>query len=100
DITDSFRADEKAFFEKFLHAVRELSRQDLSDEDRLSCDLLNWECETQLERLRFPTPLLPLNQSRSLALTVSQWAAGTSAQPFETVRDYENWLKRLSAFTE
>jgi uncharacterized protein (DUF885 family) len=30
---------------------------------------------------------------------IGQFAGGTSAQPFKTVRDYENWLKRLDAFT-
>jgi uncharacterized protein (DUF885 family) len=100
DITDSFRASEAAFFRKYLTTVNELDGGQLSTEDQLSCDILRWECETQLEKLRFPTHLMPINQFNSLHLDFGQWATGTSAQPFKTVGDYENWLKRLEAFTE
>jgi uncharacterized protein (DUF885 family) len=79
--------------------VRRLDRKRLSVEDQLSCGILQWECETQLDRLRFPMHLMPINQFSSLHLDIGQWAGGTSAQPFKTVRDYENWLKRLDAFS-
>ena len=100
EITESFRTREKHFFEKYLAAVRRFDKKRLSTEEQLSCDVLQWECEIQLERLGFPMHLLPINQFNSLHLSVGQWAGGTSAQPFKTVRDYENWLKRLEGFTE
>ena len=100
NITEEFRAREKAFFQKYLAAVGHLDPKRISAEDQLSCDILRWECETQLERLRFPMHLMPINQFQSLHLEIGQWAGGTSAQPFKTVRDYENWLKRLDAFTQ
>src|ERR1041384_410085 len=100
DLTDGFRASEKAFFQRYLATLSRLDRKRLSAEDQLSCDILRWECETQLERLRFPTHLMPIRQFESLHLYIGQWAVGTSAQPFKTVRDYENWLKRLDAFTQ
>ncbi len=99
DLTEEYRTAEKAFFEKHLAAVRRLDRKHLSVEDQLSCDILQWECETQLERLRFPMHLMPVNQFSSLHLFIGSWAGGTSAQPFKTVRDYDNWLKRLDEFT-
>jgi uncharacterized protein (DUF885 family) len=99
NLTEEFRAREKAFYQKYLAAVRRLDRSRLSAEEQLSRDILEFECETQLERLRFPGHLLPINQFESLHLSISQWAGGASAQPFRTVRDYENWLKRLEAFT-
>jgi uncharacterized protein (DUF885 family) len=100
NLTDEFRAAESAFYKKYLAALGRLDRARLSQEDQLSCAILQWECETQLEQLRFPAHLMPLNQFHSLHLDIGQWAAGRSAQPFKTVRDYENWLKRLDAFTE
>ena len=100
NISEEFRATERAFYQKHLAALSRFDQPRLSSEDRLSCDILRWECETRLEQLRFPTHLQPINQFWSLHLDISQWAGGTSAQPFKTVRDYENWLKRLEAFTE
>jgi uncharacterized protein (DUF885 family) len=99
-ITEEFRATESAFCRKYLAALSSLDRKHLSAEDQLSCDILQWECETQLEQLRFSTHLMPINQFESLPLSIGQWAGGTAAQPFKTVRDYENWLKRLDAFTQ
>ena len=99
NLTESFRAAEAAFYRKYLAALEQVDRSGLADEDRMSCDVLRWECETKLEQLRFPTHLLPVNQFSSLHLDIGQWAGGTSAQPFKTVRDYENWLQRLDAFT-
>src|SRR5258707_4346919 len=99
NLTEEFRAAETAFYKSYLAAVGRLDRQRLSPEDQLSCDILQWECETQLDQLRFPTHLMPIRQFESLHLYIGQWAGGTSAQPFKAVRDYENWLKRLDAFT-
>src|SRR5262245_48974756 len=100
DISEEYRTREKAFFEQHLAAVRRLVEEHLSPEDKLSRQIVQWECETQSERLRFPTHLIPINQFVSLHLHIGQWAGGTSAQPFKTVRDYENWLKRLEGFTQ
>ena len=99
NLTEEFRASEAAFYRKCLAALDRVKRDRLGAEDQLSCDILRWECETQLERLRFPAHLMPINQFYSLHLDIGQWAGGTSAQPFKTVRDYENWLKRVDAFT-
>lgn len=99
NLTEEFRALEAAFYRRYLEALSQIGRNRLAAEDQLSCDILRWECEIKLEQLRFPTHLMPINQFWSPHLDIAQWAGGTSAQPFKTVRDYENWLKRLEAFT-
>lgn len=100
DLTEEFRNSERAFYRKYLAALKQIDRRKLSSEDRTSCDIMQWECEMHLEQLRHPTHLLPINQFWSVHLMIGQWAGGTSSQPFKTVRDYDNWLKRLDAFTE
>ena len=42
--------------------------------------------------------LMPVNQIFSLNLYITQLAAGTSTQPFASVADYDNWLKRLDDY--
>lgn len=42
--------------------------------------------------------LMPLFQIQSLHLYVAQLAAGGGVQPFETVEDYDNWLKRVGDY--
>lgn len=100
DLTESVRAAQRNFFRRYLRAVQGLDRERLSEQERLSCDILRWQCEAALDSLRFPTHLMPIDQFNSLHLWIGQWAGGTGAQPFKTVQDYDNWLKRLDAFTE
>lgn len=99
-LTDSFRAELTAFYERHLAALARFEGQRLSEDEQMSRDVLRWECEINLKQLKFSTHLLPVDQfGWSLHLVIAQLAGGTTAQPFKTVRDYENWLKRVDAFT-
>src|SRR3546814_11398436 len=44
----------------------------------------------------FRDDLMPLNQFRNMASTFAMLGAGTGAQPFRSVRDYDNWLARAA----
>lgn len=96
-LSDSYIKEAKAFFTKYKNDTENLSIQ-LSENDRLSIELLKWECEINLEQLSFKENLLPLNQFTSPILTIGQWGSGAGAQPFKTVKDYNNWLERLAQF--
>ncbi len=100
DLTPAYRAELSAFLKRWLARANALKKTRPTDQDQVSCDLLAWECQIGLEQLRFRTELLPINQFESRHLTIAQWAGGTAAQPFKTVRDYDNWLKRLTAFSD
>ena len=88
----------KRFYQRYQSSAKSFNRNSLSGEERLSLDLLNWECDVHLKQLSFPTQRLPINQFESFHLTIGQLASGSSAQPFDTVKDYENWLQRLEQF--
>ena len=106
NITESHWAALKAFYSTYKNKLQRYSRSELSEENQTSYDILQWECDINLEGLNYPTHLTPINQmdasgdfSVSLHLTMGQLAGGIGAQPFKTVIDYENWLKRLGAFS-
>ncbi|MCB0280596.1 MAG: DUF885 domain-containing protein, partial [Calditrichaeota bacterium] len=73
-------------------------RASLSETDQMSYDIFKWECEMQLASKDIPSHLTPIDQFWTAQLTMGQLASGSSAQPFKTVADYENWLKRLDAY--
>lgn len=98
-LSDEFRAEVRRFFASTRDSLRAIDRAKLSGSDQVSYDTLMWECDLALAGLEFPTHLIPINQFHGLNLEIAQWAGGTSAQPFKTVQDYENWLKRLEGFT-
>lgn len=99
-LSDAYTTQVKEFFGKYKTAMESYKDEDLSENDRLSVALLKWECDINLEQWSFNENLMPLNQFTSLALTIGQFASGSSAQPFKTVKDYNNWLQRLDAFNQ
>lgn len=96
------------FFAGYLTKLKAFDRDKLSDEDKLSYDILLYQLNTALEGqqlhiyydvLNFAHSVYtPFNQMVSIPLTMGQLGSGTGAQPFKTVADYDNWLKRVSAF--
>lgn len=100
NLTDEYSNEVKTFFGKYLTEAKKYNDSDLSENDRLSKELLLWECDINIEQLGFKEYLIPMNQFTSLPLTIGQFASGSSAQPFKTYKDYTNWLERLESFNK
>jgi uncharacterized protein (DUF885 family) len=99
-LSDDYLAKNKAFFEHYKKAMGQFDNTKLSESDKLSKSILEWECNITLESFQFHEELMPINQFQSVPLMVGQLASGSSAQPFKTVKDYNNWLQRLNGFNE
>ena len=84
--------------ERYLAAIRKFDPATLSGEDRISYEIFLRERTRQQESERFPDQLLPLAQTGGLPTMMPSLGSGRNAQPFVTVQDYENWLKRLDGF--
>ncbi|ALM48781.1 hypothetical protein AMR72_07670 [Flavobacterium psychrophilum] len=97
-VSDAYIAQVKAFFSKYRDSLSKYNDDELSENDRISKELLAWECDINLEQWGLNEQLLPLNQFTSPILTLGQWGSGAGAQPFKTVKDYNNWLERLAQF--
>lgn len=100
NLTDDYNNEVKSFFSKFKTEAAKYNDSDLSENDRLSKELLLWECDINIEQLGFKEYLMPMNQFWSPVLTIGQFASGSGAQPFKTYKDYTNWLERLEAFNQ
>ena len=62
----------------------------------LSYEIFVRDARNSLEGTQFPGWMQPLNQFYNFASTAVQLGSGTSAQPFKTVDDYDDWRKRAS----
>ncbi len=94
-IGPQYLADARAMNQKYLAAIRALDPDLLAPADRISYDIFLYEREREARGERFPFQLLPINQAGSLLTVMPALGSGTNAQPFETVADYEDWLRRL-----
>ena len=51
--------------------------------------------DRNLAEEEFHLEYMPVTQVFSLPLTIALLGAGTGTQPFKTVEDYDNWLKKI-----
>jgi uncharacterized protein (DUF885 family) len=96
--TDSNIELQKVFYNKFLNGLKKFDRNTLNDNDKISYDIFKRDLEVALEGLSYKTNLVPFTQFSGLQFTLAQLGAGTGAQPFKTVKDYEDWLNRAKKF--
>jgi len=83
--------------------IAKLKRQDpgnLDGQTRLSYELLLAELEQDKAGDVFPDWMLPLSQFQSIPSFLPVLGSGRSAQPFVTVKDYDNWLARAGKVPE
>lgn len=93
-----FRAKEAAFNREWLGRAQAIGSDGLQGQDLLSYQIFVRDLESEIEGERFPDWQQPLNQFYNLTGLFAQLGSGSSAQPFKTVQDYDNWLKRASQF--
>lgn len=98
DFTDGYRSNLKKFYKEYLTYLTKFDRDVLSEKDQLSYDVFKREMEINIEALGFKDNYIPLNQFSSTHLLFMQMGSGAAFQPFKTVKDYDNWLKRASVF--
>lgn len=88
--------------EKYLAKLADIDYSALNQDDQLSYDIFKYDRDLTLENFRDDyarlDSLMPVSQFSSLPNFVAQLGGGTSAQPFATVKDYENWLQRAGEF--
>ena len=99
DMTDSFRKEQSKFYAKYENLLLQVDKENLSDEEKNSYDIMQWEITQGKELLKFNTNLIPFNQFWGMHLTMAQYAGGESAQPFKTEKDYKNFAKRMDLYS-
>ncbi|TVT38561.1 DUF885 domain-containing protein [Hymenobacter setariae] len=98
DQTHAFRQQLRQSYRQHLAALRKVNRAGLSADDRVSYDIFEYLLTDKLAELQQNSWLMPFAQFFSLPNTLPLLGAGTGAQPFKTVKDYDNWLGRAHGF--
>jgi uncharacterized protein (DUF885 family) len=93
-LSKEYEAKERAFEQRYLDRARAIGSVGLTGQDRLSFEIFTLNRESSLEDFEFPERLLPIDQFYNIANTFAQLGSGTGAQPFATVKDYDDWLQR------
>jgi len=99
-ISESFRDSLGRFYKKYLQELGNIDSSKLSADDKMSYRIFRYETEMNIEGLKYPTHYLPINQFWAFTLDLPMLGSGSGNQPFKTVKDYDDWLKRLSVFPQ
>lgn len=97
-LSSEYEAKKKAYYTDYKNALADIPDSLLTPTQQMSKAVLLWDCDINLETLSFKKNLMPIDQMWSKNLDFNQLASGTTAQPFTTVKDYQNWLKRVDGY--
>lgn len=89
------RLRQAARYRQFAQRLRAIPRAQLDTRQRSNYDVLAYELNNQIERLRFPEHLLPINQMDSMPMMLANYAGGEASQPLSTVAQFDAYLSRL-----
>ena len=102
-LTDEFLNQAKQLDEQYLAAINSIDESKLSAMDKTSARIFRYNREVALEAstkgINEKANMLPVSQFFSIPNFLVGLGSGASIQPFKTVQDYENWIKRAKGFT-
>ena len=91
-----YRRQVHDFTVQWLDKVQKLGDAGLAGQDLLSYRIFVEEQKQSLEGEKFPGWMMPVNQMGSIVSYSVMFGSGQGAQPFKTVKDYDDWLKRAA----
>jgi uncharacterized protein (DUF885 family) len=98
-IGEEYRTGLAALCSRYLADVRRVETATLTDHERVTRDIFEYNLDTCLQRLRQPWHLLPVDQvGRSLPSEFAVIGAGKGSHPFKTPQNYEDFLGRVDGF--
>ena len=104
DFTESYHTKLSVFFNRYKNLLSHTDTTGFNDNDHKSYNILNYEIDMALRGLTLgysgtTAMYMPFDQFNGTTLMLGQMGSGSGNQPFKTVKDYDNWLKRATAFS-
>lgn len=100
NIDKDFISGEIAFYHSVQTQLENVDYKALSDEDKVVYDVLDFTLKDKTEKYSYHPEYIPFSQFEGLPLNFPLYGSGQGSQPFNTEKDYEDWLKRMEKFPE
>jgi uncharacterized protein (DUF885 family) len=98
-LSDAGREAIRQLAERTRTSLAAIPRAELRGEDALTWAVIDEQTSTTLEGLPVDDHLMPLDSLNSIAVQMPVLGSGVGMQQFRTVRDYDNFLARIRAFS-
>ncbi|KIA84543.1 hypothetical protein OA84_03255 [Kaistella solincola] len=100
NIDKDFISGEISFYASVQNQLKKVDYDGLNDNDKTVYDVLDYTLKDKIERYAYHPEYIPFTQFGGLPLDFPLLGSGEGSQPFKTVKDYEDWLKRMEKFPE
>lgn len=100
EISQLNRDKKAAFYKKYQQRLTFIDESQLTGQALLNFEVLSRDLALKLEGMQYKDYLLPINQMSGAHNTFAGFGSGQSAQPFNTVADYEKFIKRAEGFVK
>ncbi|MDX1454792.1 MAG: DUF885 domain-containing protein [Gammaproteobacteria bacterium] len=99
-IAPDFRAETARINREYLQRALAFGDEGLTGQDLLSFRMFVRELERDIAGEQYPEHLLPMNQFYSTLNSFVQLGSGGGVHPFDSVKDYEDFLSRVDGFEQ
>jgi uncharacterized protein (DUF885 family) len=93
-LSAAWRQQSHDFTTQWLGKVEKIGSSGLQGQDLLSYEIFVRDAKASLAAEQYPSWMLPISQYYNLGSIMAILGAGAGAQPFNTVKDYDDWSKR------
>lgn len=100
NIDDEFISEEISFYNNIKSELKKIDYKSLPDDKKTIYDVLDATLQDKVERYAYHPQLIPFTQFGGLPLEFPVLGSGAGSQPFNTEKDYDNWLKRAEKFPQ
>nr|WP_314493410.1 DUF885 domain-containing protein [uncultured Chryseobacterium sp.] len=100
NIDKDFISGEIAFYHSVQTQLENVDYKNLTDEDKVVYDVLDYTLKDKIEAYAYHPEYIPFSQFNGLPLNFPLYGSGQGSQPFNTEKDYEDWLKRMEKFPD
>ncbi len=97
-ISADYRAQSASLVKRYLDSLHHYTFAQLSSKDQLSYRIFEYELQNRVEGTKFDPYLTPVSQMSDFRISFSQMGSGAGVHPFKTVKDYDDFLKRMPGF--
>ncbi len=98
NIDKDFISGEISFYNSVRNELEKIDYEALPDEKKVIYDVLDYTLQDKIERYAYHPEYIPFTQFDGLPLQFPMLGSGNSIQPFNTEKDYNDWLKRAEKF--
>ena len=97
-LSEASIAKSKAHEQTYLAAINAIDASKLSGQDWISYHIFKNDREHRIAGYEFGSQYMPINQMYGVHTFFPMLGSGQSAQPFVTVKDYENFISRTKGY--